>query len=738
MTPAEPKYIRAVSLNPNEVKVDYFSNEQVDLLKKQDRKYYDQIVKATAINRAAIASYLSRLRSSAQSTESGRPAEPVQARPDSPLNEPQQAMAIGDPIPVIHCRRRNSAGGVLVRPAATEARFENTATRIISYYHCILGQGRITSPQVRDFRHGAIRTGTFSANYNQRAGSWLPGVATTSQSYQLPRFPAICGGGGSYRGVTTLEYRVETLPGTEDWSIGANVFIRDGQEISRGRILDSVVGPSDNVVDLIRWQLDQSGLVPDSMIDADSLLAAAQFTDTYQLLFNGEIRDPENLTSWLDRILPYFLLRETKIGGRFGLRPLVPIAPDGTIDTNPLEPRWILNETNIVPGSYQDTWYDPASRRAKRYQLNWRQQASETDIPFTRSLDYGPSGAEIEQHDLSTFATTEIHCARVGAYLHGRRTLCSHGVSVTLQPGFYSGAILEGDILALDLTIRPNTEAPGVHRYWYQVDGISRDRGGAESLQLSHYPVDEAGRSLLALLVASASGPGLLLPPPAITSSAEPGRQDEAGRVSDTSVPAAVSSPVVPFDSQSSTLAPAPAPTKAPEDGPGGGSDGDKDDGDDDGPETGTSDGPSDQQPAKEPSPGDEKQPPEKPEPPGQGCKHGIHYIKWELVGAQPILGGGWQPGLPTQIYSKGPLSPRISLLQTDQNGKKILRVDLSWFGWSTLQPPDPNTNLHTYPPGSQTLLLFASPDYSAPYVQTEIETFCLLPDGTPPPYTPP
>ena len=155
----EPQYIKGVSLQPNGVKVDYFSDQQIAFTRLVDPKRYNGIVRSTAINRAAIDGYLSRLQSGTQSTQSGRPVERVVARPESILNEPQQSMAIGDPIPVVFCRRRNSAGGVLVRPLATEGRFENTSTRIISYYHCVLGQGWITSPQVRDFRHGAIRTG---------------------------------------------------------------------------------------------------------------------------------------------------------------------------------------------------------------------------------------------------------------------------------------------------------------------------------------------------------------------------------------------------------------------------------------------------------------------------------------------------------------------------------------------------------------------------------------------------
>jgi hypothetical protein len=467
------------------------------------------------------------------------PAQAAAARADSPLNSPQQAMAIGEPIPVVFARRRNGAGGVLVFPRATEASFSNTSTTVTARYHCVLGEGPMGSIQVRDVRNGACRIGSFSQNYNARAGSWSPGNTATSQStYTVPTFTQGCGGGGDYSGLSTIEFSATTPGGTDDWRIGWNVFVRDGLQLTR--LLDSTSGASDNITDLLLWALQRSGRVPAALIDTASLLTAARFCDVNGLLCNGEFKDSANLGDWLIRLLPYFLLRETKVGGKFGLRPLVPFDPTtGAITTTAITPDWVLSEDVIVPGSFTQDWSDAGTRLAPVLTMIWRQQASETDMPLNRTLQVGLARSEsgpFEQHDLSQFAATELHAARVGAYMHGRRYLSTHTAAVQLRPGTQSGLIIEGDVVQVKLNLITGREPDALLSEWYVVEAVGQARDGTESLQLSHFPVDAGGRSLLALLVANATAPGALLPPPAL------GSCDVAGRSTDTSVPASSTS----------------------------------------------------------------------------------------------------------------------------------------------------------------------------------------------------
>ena len=463
------------------------------------------------------------------------PANAAAAAGNSPLQVPQAAMVVGEPIPVIWGRRRGNVGGVLVFPRATEARFENDATTVTSRYHMVIGEGRLPDIQRRDVRLGECRIGTFSQNHNQRAGSWTPGnFATAQTAYTVPTFPTYTGGGGNYQGLTTFEAGASFAGGSDDWRTGWNVFLRGGTIVERGRLLDNAVDSSDNLADLVLWALQRSGRAPDAMIDLTSLASAAQFLEANGFWCNGEFSASANLGDWLIRILPDFLLRETKIGGKFGLRPLVPTNSDGTINSGTIIPSWLLTEAAIVPDSFQIDYSEAASRRPVAMAMLWRQQQDDTDVPIVRTLTVGDVNASgpVEQHDLSQFATTENHAAKVGAYLYARRTLSTHSATVKLKAGTQTGTLAEGDVVQVYLQGITSREPAVPFNRYYQVESIGHSLAGEETLQLSHFPVDSSGRSLIALAVASATGPGQIL-----TSNRTGGSCDLAGASTSTNVP---------------------------------------------------------------------------------------------------------------------------------------------------------------------------------------------------------
>jgi hypothetical protein len=449
---------------------------------------------------------------------------------DSPLNQPQAAMAVGQPVPVVFCRRRGTVGGVMISPLATMARFENTSTTVTSYYHTVLGEGQMGSVQVRDFRIGACRRGSFSQNYNQRAGTWVPGnfATTAGVTFTLPTFPTFTGGGGAYQGVTTLEFGSTVTGGSDDWNLGANVFIRDGRILERGRLLDAVVGASDNIADLVLLALERSSRVPATMIDLDSFTAAARFAEANGFWFNGEIKEPTNLGDWISRILPLFLLRQTRVGGKLALRPLLPTNADGTIKTTLISADWLLSETIIKPESFQRTWNDAST--VPQYQATWRQQESDTDPPLARTVTVGEDGPQ-EQLDMAPFCTTELHAARAAHYQWALRTLSTHTASVTLRPGTQTGNMVEGQIVQIQYPITTPRET-GLFNEWYQIESIGYSVSGEEVLSLIHFPVNRAGQSLLALAVANATVEGAILP-----TNQTGGTCDIFERDTDTSVP---------------------------------------------------------------------------------------------------------------------------------------------------------------------------------------------------------
>jgi len=463
-------------------------------------------------------------------------------------------MAIGEPIPVVFGRRRGNVGGVLVFPRATECRFENTSSTVTSRYHMAVSEGRIGSIQRRDVRCGESRIGTYSQNYGIRAGSWLPGnVATAQTGYTVPTFPTYCGGGGNYEGITTIEAGATFPGGSDDWRQGWNLFIRDGLQIDRGRLLDGVVGSSDNIADLVLWALQRSGRVPAAMIDLASFTAAARFVEANGLWCNGEFSASVNLGDWLLGILPHFLLRETRVGGRYGLRPLLQTNNDGTIKTAAIVPRWVLTESIVLPDSLQIDYTDAATRRLPLLQMIWRQQYDDADVPIVRTLPVGDGNSTTpEQYDLSQFATTELHAARVGAYRLARRTMSTHTATVNLRPGTQTSAIEQGDVVQIFLQVESDREAAGVFNHFYTVESVGTDWTGQEQLTLSHLPVDATGRSIIARAVAEVTPPGVILPSQRVGATG-----DIPGAATDTTVPASTTNgatPLVPSGSSLPTL----------------------------------------------------------------------------------------------------------------------------------------------------------------------------------------
>jgi hypothetical protein len=57
-----------------------------------------------------------------------------------------------------------------------------------------------------------------------------------------------------------------------------------------------------------------------------------------------------------------------------------------------------------------------------------------------------------------------------------------------------------------------SSAAPGEHNYFYEIDRISKARNGELAFELTHFPVDDQGRSLVALDVMAATASGVMLP----------------------------------------------------------------------------------------------------------------------------------------------------------------------------------------------------------------------------------
>jgi hypothetical protein len=464
------------------------------------------------------------------------PLADAAAEGDSQLDSPQRAAILGEPVPIVFCRRDETAGsgGVLISPPATEARFSNDASNAVTAsYHLVLSEGQIGSIQVRDIFQRSCRVGTHTQTYDRRAGSWTPGNFVTAQTgYTMPECPYYCGTVGVYSGMSTLSFTVTIPNGFDLWNRQVHAFIRNGMHVTR--LLDGVFGPSNNFADLVNWALVNCARLPAGQIDLTSLQAAARFLAANSFNCDIAITESQNLGDLLAGMAPYFLLAETRSQGRRGLRPLLPVNSDGTIRTTAVS--WVatFTEDHILPDGFEITFSPPADRRPFCVQTIWRQQLTD-DVGIIRTSEVRYTGeaadGPYEQHDLSAFCTRENHAVKVGAYIRARRQFITHSARAQCRSVDFPPNLAPGDIVRVTLQRTPSDGAASEHDYLYQVDRISKSAAGDVSMDLMHFPIDSSGRSLVALAVANATGTGILL------TSNRTGVSCDVNSSADTSVP---------------------------------------------------------------------------------------------------------------------------------------------------------------------------------------------------------
>jgi hypothetical protein len=428
------------------------------------------------------------------------------------LDQKQRSAVVGEPIPIVFCRRVSGIGGVLISPPATEARFEDdVSSNITASYHLVLSEGQIDSIQVRDVFQRACRVGSFTQTYDRRAGTFVPGnFIDNTPNLEAPTY---CGTSGTYDGLSTMAFSVTIPAGFDQWDRQVHCFIRGGIYVPR--LIDSVTGPSNNVADLLLYLLRNSSRVPEAQIDTTNLLAAATFTNANGFWFNGVVSESTNLRDWVSNTLKYFLLRQARIGGKEALKPLVPINANGTIKTTAVTWVFTFTEQHIIPDSFEITYSPLADRKPFCATVLWRQQ-DDLGIPVMRTAEVRYTGTAVdgpyEQHDLSGFCSSENHAVKVGAYIISKRKHVTHRLQIGVKPDAFNSTLAAGDLVRVRLDRIASTGADSVHDYLYEVDRIGKSITGEVQLDLTHFPVDANLASVVAQEVNSATGTGLLLP----------------------------------------------------------------------------------------------------------------------------------------------------------------------------------------------------------------------------------
>ncbi|MBP04597.1 MAG: hypothetical protein CMA72_07445 [Euryarchaeota archaeon] len=497
----------------------------------------------------------------------------------SSLTGPQQVAKIGEPVPIVFCRRRNNNGGVFVSPKATEARYENNVSIIVASETfdqsgtvlsqavrgqefvdiklcLVISEGDMNPLKLNDMFFGECKRGTYAQTYDRRAGTWVPGnfidnyltgsitgsslptTAQSGQSYYLKdigkvyhyqtaavqnylgfvttdhvihNFPEYCGTSGSYDNITVVsfEHRIFNL---DNWNLQIHAFVREGMKVTR--LIDNTLGPSDNFVDLAKYLIEKSSAVPSDLIDNTLLTSAANFCETNSFFYNGKLEQSINLSDWMQAHSYFFLLRFSKVNGKFAFRPTLPVNANNTIKTTTISYKYGFTESDLLPDGFEIQYIPLSERNAVIMQMMWREQPS-GDIGFARTTNVKFSGTSsngpFEQHDLSLFCTNENHAVKVGTYMLSRRRNIMHNLRIVVRPGSHSSILSVGDIVRVRLRRETAADQVEYHDFLYEIDRIEKTSTGPITYDLTHFPIDSQGRSVVALDVNGATGPGIVL-----------------------------------------------------------------------------------------------------------------------------------------------------------------------------------------------------------------------------------
>jgi hypothetical protein len=444
------------------------------------------------------------------------PLEEGAAKGQSALDTIQRAIVLGEPVPIVFGRRVNGIGGVFVSPGATEGRFQNNSTtnELTVRYQLVLSEGELPPLQLRDVFQRACRVGTWAQAYDARAGNWTPGNFIVSVAGKVAwNAPFYCGTGGTYANMTTLSYLNTHADGDQTWDKQVHAFVRQGMQVTR--ILDNTYGSSNNLIDLSLYLIRQSSRFPELMIDLDGMEAAAKFTNANGLFYNGIFNESTNLENWLQEIARSFLLRISDNGGKKSFRPRLPVNTNGTIFTGAVPWVFTFTEEHVLPDGFNIQYIPLTARKPICAQMLWRQQPDD-DIGIIRSTEVRFTGEAIdgpfEQYDLSKFCTSENHAVKIGAYEVGRRKFIQHTLRLQVRPSSFNPTIRLGDIVRVELRRESIEEQVTMHDYLYEVERINRNISGRVELDLTHFPVNKDGQSLLAMYVLDAEGAGFQLP----------------------------------------------------------------------------------------------------------------------------------------------------------------------------------------------------------------------------------
>jgi len=179
-------------------------------------------------------------------------------------------------------------------------------------------------------------------------------------------------------------------------------------------------------------------LVGTVSVEKDSMEDAAKFCKANDFFWDGVISSKLNLRDFIFEHAGYCLLDFTIIGGKFSLKPTVPVNSNFEIDKNKKpDIKCLFTDGNI--NDLQVAFLSPEERQLFRAAVLFRKE-TENGFPETKSIlvqsSFGTVTDPLETFDLSGFCTSEEQAKTFAKYAINLRRLSDHGITFKTAPQY--------------------------------------------------------------------------------------------------------------------------------------------------------------------------------------------------------------------------------------------------------------------------------------------------------------
>ena len=242
---------------------------------------------------------------------------------------------------------------------------------------------------------------------------------------------------------TDLAYAGLVINSSKEWTNFSqfSAYFKQGIEIER--LITSGTGAS-NLFPEIAYALLTSSkvgagkLVGTVSVDKDSMTDASRFCKANDFFWDGVISSKLNLRDFIFEHAGYCLLDFTIIGGKFSLKPSVPINGNDEIDkTQKPDIKCLFTDGNI--SDLQVSFLSPEERQLFRAAVLFRKE-TENGFPETKSVlvqsAFGTVADPIETFDMSGFCTSSKQAITFAKYAINLRRLSDHGISFKTAPQY--------------------------------------------------------------------------------------------------------------------------------------------------------------------------------------------------------------------------------------------------------------------------------------------------------------